>query len=858
MAIISLRGEKKYPDQAGEERALDKLLDIIQFTEEIATKITPFMNEGTIFNTLVEEFRRSDRYGLTILKLTDDQSRLFIVETAIKAHLIRAAEKLVGIKIDDFTIDYRESEAFRRVVLGGETIQVEYSRIIEEAVSSNPVLRKVVGQIVNILHINDRYNILTPLRRGGEVIGVLEISSTDLGELFIPSVRIFGLHVSRTLDLAREHEEGIRARRALEKNEEVQNSIFTSLEDGIFILSKDFRFTYWNSAMERFLGRKWEEVAGKDTVAWEIFPESLEEHLEDPIRRAMEGEVVHQDDVPYKMENGKEGYTSIILLPLRAPERKIPGIVGVIREVTDHKETRENLRISEEKYRLLVENANEAIVVARQGVIQFANPKASEITGYSNSELDQKPITDLIHPDDVEMVLDRHRRRSHGEEIQNIYSFRILDKEGQTRCLEINAVSFNWEGMPSTLNFLTDITDRRKAEYALIESEEKWRSWVENAPDKITTLDRDGNILFVNHMPAGFVAEEVLGNSIYDYMEAEERSRMRSALEVAFGHGRVTRYESTFTSADGSKAYFENSVGPVKKGKDVLSVILVSRDTTERKNAEEALRNSEERMHALFETMAEGVIVLNSEGRIVEANHAAERILGVDRSRIKSRDYVGPDWESIRPDGSKMPISEIPSALAMREKRSVKEVVMGIKRSGAPVAWLSVSAVPFSRMAGKETGVVTTFSDITRWKKIKEELGRKTDYLQRIIEASPGAIAVTDQNGIIVECNQAIVDLHGFDSRDQILGKTVFSLTAEREHERLRMGFMHVADSGSVRISPLALLDKAGNEIQVELTGSIVKDPTGSPGRFIAILRRLENAGSGLGRTLDERVGIEA
>jgi hypothetical protein len=212
MAKFSFRGEKKDSDTAGDERALDKLLDIIHFTEEISTKITPFMDEGTIFNTLVEEFRNSDRYGLTILKLTGDRSRLYIIETAIKDHLIRAAEKLSGIKIEDFTIDYRESEAFRRVVLGGETIQVEYSRIIEEAVSSNPVLRKVVGQIVKALHVQDKYNILTPLRSGGKVIGVLEISSTDLGELFIPSVKIFGLHVSRTLDLAREHEEGKRTR----------------------------------------------------------------------------------------------------------------------------------------------------------------------------------------------------------------------------------------------------------------------------------------------------------------------------------------------------------------------------------------------------------------------------------------------------------------------------------------------------------------------------------------------------------------------------------------------------------------------------------------------------------------------
>jgi PAS domain S-box-containing protein len=591
------------------------------------------------------------------------------------------------------------------------------------------------------------------------------------------------------------------------------------------------------------------EIVSNEKTAWEIFPEFPDQSLERLIWRAMKGEVVTQDEIKYPLEDGNDGYFSLFLLPLRTSGVEIKGIVGVVREITERKRTQDNLKVTEEKYKLLVENANEAIVVAQNGIVKFSNPKASELTGYTDSELDAKPITELIHPDDIEMVLDRHKRRIEGEEIQNVYSFRIISREGQTKCVEINAVSFDWEGKQSTLNFLTDITERKRAEEALAESQEKWRSWVENAPDRITTLDRNGNIIYTNHVPPGFDAEEILGNSVYNYLGDEEKRRIRISLEKTFGFGRVTTYDSTFTGADGSTLYFDNSVGPVKKGGKVESAILISRDITERKRAEAALRNSEERMHALFETMAEGVIVLNSDGRIVEANHEAEKILGIDRSKVKNSNYSGPDWEAIRSDGSSMPLSEIPSAVAMKDKRPVKDVVMGIKRSDVPVTWLSVSAVPFSRMAGKETGVVTTFSDITRWKKIREELGQKTEYFEKILDASPAAIVVTDEAGVIVEGNQATIDLYGFETRDQILGKTVFSLTPEREHDRLKMGFANTMETGSVCLSPLTMIDREGRELLVELTGRVIGGPICTPGRFIVVLRKFEE-----GETSQEQV----
>jgi len=119
---------------------------------------------------------------------------------------------------------------------------------------------------------------------------------------------------------------------------------------------------------------------------------------------------------------------------------------------------------AEEKYRLLVENANDTIFIAQDSVMKFANPKAEDMTGYSIDELSSVPFIDLIHPEDRDMVLDRHVRRLRGEDLPSTYPFRIISKKGGELWVELNATPITWEGRPATLNFVRDITPQKKLE----------------------------------------------------------------------------------------------------------------------------------------------------------------------------------------------------------------------------------------------------------------------------------------------------------------------------------------------------------------------------------------------------------
>ena len=139
-------------------------------------------------------------------------------------------------------------------------------------------------------------------------------------------------------------------------------------------------------------------------------------------------------------------------------------ILGVARDITDRKQAMAALKESEEKYRLLVENANDAIFIVQDDQIKFPNKKAKEIGTYLGLELDKVPFANYIHPDDRDTVIDRHIRRLEGETLPNTYSFRIVGQNTLEIWAELNSVSINWEGRPASLNFLRDVTSQKKLE----------------------------------------------------------------------------------------------------------------------------------------------------------------------------------------------------------------------------------------------------------------------------------------------------------------------------------------------------------------------------------------------------------
>ncbi len=124
----------------------------------------------------------------------------------------------------------------------------------------------------------------------------------------------------------------------------------------------------------------------------------------------------------------------------------------------------------EERYNIVVDNANEAIMVVQDGLLKFFNQKALDIAGYSHKEdFHNKPFIEFVPPDHQQMIMDRHLRRQRGEAVPNFYQVKVIHKKGHIIWLQLNAVRIDWEGRPASLVFLYDITDHKRAEEELLQ-----------------------------------------------------------------------------------------------------------------------------------------------------------------------------------------------------------------------------------------------------------------------------------------------------------------------------------------------------------------------------------------------------
>jgi PAS domain S-box-containing protein/putative nucleotidyltransferase with HDIG domain len=150
-------------------------------------------------------------------------------------------------------------------------------------------------------------------------------------------------------------------------------------------------------------------------------------------------------------------------------------LARAIRYGIERKRTEKLLQEGEQKYRRLVDNASESILVAQDGMLKFANRMASELSGYPEQELISRPFAEFIYPVDRDKVMERYLNRIKGESSQPKYAFRFVAGNGSIRWVEISGVLIDWEGKPATLNFLNDITERKQAEAALARQTEELR-----------------------------------------------------------------------------------------------------------------------------------------------------------------------------------------------------------------------------------------------------------------------------------------------------------------------------------------------------------------------------------------------
>jgi len=253
----------------------------------------------------------------------------------------------------------------------------------------------------------------------------------------------------------------------LQAAEKRYRTTLDNMIEGCQIIDFSWRYSYLNKAGVKHSRRTEKELLGHTMM--EIYPGIEKTELFNFMSRCMHKRTAHTMQNEFTFTDGSKGWFELRIEPV--PE----GIFILSKEITEQKNAEKALKISEEQYRLLVETANEGIVVTQNGIFKFANRRMAEILDYSPEELYNMSFLDTVHPDYREDIKDRHQRRLRGELIPGTFTIRVLDKSGNIKWVELNVVMVNWQDRPATLTFVNEITERKLAQDALQKSNERFQ-----------------------------------------------------------------------------------------------------------------------------------------------------------------------------------------------------------------------------------------------------------------------------------------------------------------------------------------------------------------------------------------------
>lgn len=407
---------------------------------------------------------------------------------------------------------------------------------------------------------------------------------------------------------------------ALQESEEMLSSIVEHTHTGICILDDEYRLLFANDELCNMTGFTQKELIGNDFRIF-IADESKEEVSEIYERRQKGEDVPSKYDTFFKHKDGSQLLVHIIATTIRDSSGRVKTI-GQVLDVSEQRKSEKALRESEARYRLLAENVKEIIFTMDMSLhFTFVTPSVQELLGYTPDELTIHSLTELMTPKSIGVAVDAFTKalaeeekpedeREHGQSLE----LELLSKNGDSILFEVTRTFLrDQEGRPTgILGVARDIRVRKETEYALQESEERYRSLIEALPDAVVLTDLDGNILYVNK-PAMFMfgienEDSIIGISILDLISPDDRPRALQTTNKTMEIGSIRRVQYTFERMDGSSFPGEYSASVVI-GRDTkpMALIGVIEDITDRIIAEREIRSEKERALLYLDLMGHDI-----------------------------------------------------------------------------------------------------------------------------------------------------------------------------------------------------------------------------------------------------------
>jgi PAS domain S-box-containing protein len=505
---------------------------------------------------------------------------------------------------------------------------------------------------------------------------------------------------------------------ALRQSAHEIQSIFKALPDLYFRMDSDGKILEWRSGRdedlflrpEQFLGRRMQDVMPPDAAA----------KISRAFREVQGGASTAAAEYSLPMPGGEKAFEAR-LAPLFQDQ-----IVAVVRNVTERRRAQERLRSSEARYRMLMETANDAIFVADAltGMLVDANLRAQNLIGRDLDEICAMHQTELHPPAERERyatVFQDHISRG----VAIAEDILLMHRDGHLIPAEVSAALFEVDGRQFVQGIFRDITERRLAQAALIESEARLRKIIEQSPLSMAIVAMDGTIEYINRWAIdtfGYEREDIPNMDRWWVLAYPEEGYRKEV--IATWMGLVERAIALNHEIEGREYEVTCKDGSVKTvlifGVPVANKVFVMfQDVTERKRAEEALRAQVERHRALVENARAIILQFDPNLTITYWNDYAAEFFGFAREEALGANLL--DTVVPRTDTSGRNLEVMIRDIALDPNRYAANINENLTKDGRRV-WVAWSNRPMVDAHGRLEGVLSIGTDITELKRAEAEL----------------------------------------------------------------------------------------------------------------------------------------
>jgi len=634
-----------------------------------------------------------------------------------------------------------------------------------------------------------------------------------------------------------------RAEEALRKSEARFRELFDNMTMGVAVYDavaggSDFIFRDLNTAGEKIDGISRRDVIGRSVLA--VFSGIKEFGLFDVLQRVWRTGTPEAFPVSFYRDSRISGWRENFIYRLPSGE-----IVVIYEDVTEKVQAGSDLRKAREWLGIALRSAQAGTwdwdIPAN---VLTWSPEFSELFGLPPDA----PVTfetwlAVLHPDDRKTAIATIEQsiRDHNGFWQE---YRIVLSDGQERWIgATGSTTYTDTGEPlRTSGLCLNITERRKAEDALRKSEEKYRRIIETSLEGIWILDAGSRITYANSRMAdllGFRPEEMVGLQVADFVHpgdiADFTRRMRERRS-----GVTSRFERRYNRRDGSTITLLVSASPIMDDDGTFrGSFAMFTDITDRKKAEDALKESEARLKSVLAGSPIPQFVIDRNHHIISWNRALEEYSG-----ISAADMLGTDrqWRAFYPEKrpvlADLLIEEDTDGLARwyGEKLRKSKYVPGAYESldffphmGPGGTWLAFTAAPIRNAGGTVIGAIETLEDITDRKVTEEELRKSEEKYHNLYENAVIGIYRIAPGGQFLDANARAARILGYDSADELIrsvtdvGTQVYADPARRL-EAARV----LREHGSLRNFEAACRHRDGHIVWVSFNARSIRDANGT------------------------------